>query len=319
MPQPAGPAEIDSVGAVGGGRPRRHPHRSLRARSYPTRFAGGALALHLVFIVAPSLAGLYYSLTDWSRYSSGTHFVGLQNYRSILGADQALFTALKNTVVFTGVTTVAKTVLGLLLALLLSRGIRRLATLHRSLIYLPAVLPMIAVGIVFRSILNPQTGVLNEALRFLGLGFLTQRWLTDTHLALYSIMAVDVWKGVGFIMLILLAGIESIPQEYYEAARIDGAGSIAMFRHITLPLLKPVLTVTTMLNLLYGLKAFDSVWVLTNGGPGYATETVNTIVFKEFARGRYAVSTALSTMLFIIMTIAGLFLIRAMQKQVDDA
>jgi raffinose/stachyose/melibiose transport system permease protein len=143
--------------------------------------------------------------------------------------------------------------------------------------------------------------------------------LTDTRFALYSIVAVDTWKGVGFIMLLLLAGLESIPGEYYEAARIDGANSLELFRYITLPLMKPVLTVTTVLNLLYGLKVFDSVWVLTNGGPGYATETVNTIVFKEFARGHYAQSAALSTVLFVVMTTAGVFLIRAMHRQIDDA
>jgi raffinose/stachyose/melibiose transport system permease protein len=146
---------------------------------------------------------------------------------------------------------------------------------------------------------------------------LAAKWLTNPDLALYSIIGVDTWKGVGFIMLLLLAGLESIPREYYEAARIDGASAFDEFRLITLPLLRPVLTVTTVLNLLYGLKVFDSVWVLTNGGPGYATETVYTIVFKEFARGNYAVSTALSTVLFVVMTTSGLFLIRLMHKQID--
>jgi raffinose/stachyose/melibiose transport system permease protein len=220
--------------------------------------------------------------------------------------------------VFTLVTIVAKTVIGLFLALLVSKGIRRLSTAYRALIYLPAILPMIAVGIVFKSILHPKTGALNSFLRLVGLDSLALRWLTDPTIALYSIIAVDTWKGVGFIMVLLLAGIESIPHEYYEAARIDGASGFDEFRYITLPLLKPVLTVTTVLNLLYGLKVFDSVFVLTNGGPGYATETVNTIVFKEFARGHYAVSTALSTVLFVIMTTAGLFLIRAMHRQIDD-
>jgi raffinose/stachyose/melibiose transport system permease protein len=290
-----------------------------KGRTYPTYFSVGAIVLHLVFIVIPSIMGLYYSLTNWSRYSSDTEFVGLDNYRSIFGSDRALWQAVKNTVIFTGVTIVTKTVIGLLLAILVSRGIRRLSTAHRALIYLPAVLPMIAVGIVFKSILNPSTGALNSFLRFVGLDFLAQHWLTDPAIALYSIIAVDTWKGVGFIMLILLAGLESIPREYYEAAQIDGASAFDELRLITLPLLKPVLTVTTVLNLLYGLKVFDTVWVLTNGGPGYATETVNTVVFKEFARGHYAVSAALSTVLFFIMTAAGLLLIRAMQKQVDDA
>jgi len=275
--------------------------------------------LHLVFIVIPSIMGLYYALTNWSRFSSDTEFVGLDNYRSVFRSGGAMLQAVKNTLLFTGVTIITKTVIGLMLALLVSRGIRRFSTLHRVVIYLPAVLPMIVVGIVFKSILHPSTGILNKFLDAVGLDFLTERWLTDTRLALYSIAAVDTWKGVGFIMLLFLAGLESIPREYYEAARIDGANALDELRHITLPLLKPVLTVTTVLNLLYGLKVFDSVWVLTNGGPGYATETVNTVVFKEFARGHYAVSTALSAVLFVVMTTAGLFLIRAMHRQIDDA
>jgi raffinose/stachyose/melibiose transport system permease protein len=279
----------------------------------------GALALYLVFIMIPSFMGFYYSFTDWNRFSPDVDFVGLENFRTIFISNPTLLRAITNTVVFTAVTIVTKTVIGLLLALLLSRGVRRLAGVHRTLVYLPAVLPMIVVGIVFKSILNPSTGALNEFLRPIGLDVLALQWLTDPDLALYSIAAVDTWKGVGFIMLLLLAGLQAIPREYYEAATIDGASAFNELRYITLPLLVPVITVTTVLNLLYGLKVFDSVWVLTNGGPGYATETVYTIVFKEFARGNYAVSTALSTILFVIMTAAGIFLIRMMQKQADYA
>jgi raffinose/stachyose/melibiose transport system permease protein len=275
------------------------------------------VTLHLFFIVVPSIMGLYYSLTNWSRFSSDLDFVGLENFRTIFVSNPTLLQAITNTLIFTFVTIITKTVAGLMLALLISRGIRRLSTLHRTLIYIPAVLPMIVVGIVFKSILNPSTGSLNGFLRAIGLDFLAAKWLTNPDLALYSIIGVDTWKGVGFIMLLLLAGLESIPREYYEAARIDGASAFDEFRLITLPLLRPVLTVTTVLNLLYGLKVFDSVWVLTNGGPGYATETVYTIVFKEFARGNYAVSTALSTVLFVVMTTSGLFLIRLMHKQID--
>jgi raffinose/stachyose/melibiose transport system permease protein len=299
----------------------RVPYRSRsnpRARIYPSYFALGAVLLHLVFIVIPSVMGFYYSFTNWSRFSSEVEFVGFRNFETIFVSNPTLAQAITNTVVFTVVTIVTKTVLGLLLAILVSRGVRRLSTVHRMVIYLPAVLPMIVVGIVFKSILNPATGLLNEFLRLVGLDFLARQWLTDPDLALYSIIAVDTWKGVGFIMLLLLAGLETIPQEYHEAAKIDGAGPFAEFRLITLPLLKPVLVVTTVLNLLYGLKVFDSVWVLTNGGPGYATETVYTIVFKEFARGHYAVSTALSTVLFIIMTLSGLLLIHLMHKQSYD-
>ena len=277
------------------------------------------MLLYAVFIVVPSFMGFYYSFTNWNRFSPDLEFVGMENFRTIFVSNPTLLRGITNTVIFTAVTIVTKTVIGLALALLLSRGVRRLATFHRVFVYLPAVLPMIVVGIVFKSILNPSTGALNEFLRPIGLDALALQWLTDPDIALYSVAAVDTWKGVGFIMILLLAGLQAIPRDYYEAARIDGAGAISEFRYITLPLLIPVLTVTTVLNLLYGLKVFDSVWVLTNGGPGYATETVYTIVFKEFARGNYAVSTALSSILFVIMVAAGIFLIRMMDKQADYA
>jgi raffinose/stachyose/melibiose transport system permease protein len=173
---------------------------------------------------------------------------------------------------------------------------------------------MIVVGIIFKSILHPSTGVLNEFLRAVGLDFMAQKWLTNPDLALYSVALVDTWKGVGFIMVILIAGIMVIPVEYYEAAQIDGANRWDELWNVTLPLLRPTLTVTTVLNLLYGLKVFDIVWVLTNGGPGYATETVYTVVFKEFSKGRYGVSTALSTLLFVIMSTCGYWLIKMMHS-----
>lgn len=288
---------------------------NMKSKIYPFYFSLGAIVLYSLFIVIPSFMGFYYSFTDWNRYSSEISFVGLDNFKTIFVSNVSYLKSIQNTLIFTAVTILSKTVIGLLLALLLSRGIRRLLNVHRALAYLPAVLPMIVVSIVFKSILHPSTGIINEFLRAIGLDFLAQQWLTNPKVALYSIIAVDTWKGVGFIMVLLIAGLEAIPREYYEAARIDGANAIEELRLVTLPLLMPVLTVTTVLNLLYGLKIFEIVLLLTNGGPGYATETVYTIVFKEFARGRYAESTALSTTLFIIMTGAGFFLIRLMHRQ----
>ena len=289
----------------------------MKSKIYPFYFSLGAIVLYSLFIIIPSFMGFYYSFTDWNRYSSEVSFIGLENFRTIFFSNVTYLRSIQNTLIFTGVTIITKTVLGLLLALLLSRGIRRLSNIHCALAYLPAVLPMIVVSIVFKSILHPSTGILNEFLRAIGLDILAQQWLTNPKVALYSIIAVDTWKGVGFIMVLLIAGLEAIPRDYYEAAQIDGANALDEMRLIILPLLLPVLTVTTVLNLIHGLKIFEIVLLLTNGGPGYATETVYTIVFKEFARGRYAVSTALSTTLFLIMAIVGFFLIRLMHKQED--
>ena len=286
----------------------------MKNRIYPLYFSFGAIVLYSLFMVIPGLMGFYLSFTDWSRYSDEINFVGFDNFVLIF-SKQNYWHGISNTIIFTIVTIVMKTAIALILALLLSKGLKRFTNFYRAIIYLPAVIPMIVVGIVFKSILHPTTGVLNEFIRGIGLDFLAQRWLTNPDIALYSVISVDTWKGVGFIMVILIAGLQVIPPEYYEAAQIDGANQLDELWHITLPLLMPTLTVTTVLNLLYGLKVFDVVWVLTNGGPGYATETVYTVVFKEFSKGRYGVSTALSTLLFVIMSLCGYWLIKAMHSK----
>lgn len=285
---------------------------------YPFYFSAGAIILYSLFMVIPGLLGFYLSFTDWSRYSSEINFIGFENF-ALIFSKQNYWHSISNTLIFTVVTIALKTVIALMLALLLSKGLKRFANFHRIVIYLPAILPMIVVGIVFRSILHPATGVLNEFLKGVGLDFLTQQWLTNPDIALYSVIGVDTWKGIGYIMVIMIAGLQVIPAEYYEAARIDGANGWDELWKITLPLLMPTLTVTTVLNLLYGLKVFDAVYVLTNGGPGYATETVYTMVFKEFSKGRYGVSTALSTLLFVIMSIGGYWLINAMHPKELEA
>lgn len=286
----------------------------MKNKIYPFYFSAGALILYSLFLVLPGLLGFYLSFTDWNRYSSEISFIGFQNFELIF-SKQNYWDSISNTIIFTVVTIVLKTLFALILALLLTKGLKRFFNFHRAIIYLPSIIPMIVVGIIFKSILHPSTGVLNEFLRAVGLDFMAQKWLTNPDLALYSVALVDTWKGVGFIMVILIAGILVIPVEYYEAAQIDGANRWDELWNVTLPLLMPTLTVTTVLNLLYGLKVFDIVWVLTNGGPGYATETVYTVVFKEFSKGRYGVSTALSTLLFVIMSTCGYWLIKMMHAK----
>jgi raffinose/stachyose/melibiose transport system permease protein len=288
-------------------------------KTYPFYFTFGALALYFVFVVLPGFMGIVYSFTDWNSFSTEVNFVGLDNFRTILSAGQNYLDYIGNTLFFTVCTMALKTVIGLFLAILLHYGVRRLAHLYRVIMYLPVVLPTIVVGLVFRSILNPRTGILNGFLRSIGLDVLAQPWLVNPDIAMLSVIGVDTWKGVGYIMVILLAGLQTIPQEYYEAAEIDGASPFARFRHITLPLLVPSLTVVTVLNLLYGLRVFDIVYVLTGGGPGYATDVVFTAVFDEFSKGRYGLGTALSSVLFIVMTVASFFIVRRLTRDPIEA
>jgi len=258
--------------------------------------------------------GIYLSFTDWNSYAEEINFIGLDNYKTIFSSDENYIHGINNTVIFTISTIVLKTVIGLLLAILVNSGIK-LKSFHRVIIFMPAIIPMLVVGIIFKSILHPEYGLINEALRAIGLSQLTQHWLTDADWAFKSIIAVDVWKGAGYIMVILLAGLQAISHSYYEAADIDGASAWQKFRFITIPLLMPTLTVTTVLNLLYGLKVFETVFVLTNGGPGYETEVVYTQVFSQFTLGSYGVGTALITVLFVTMTVMGYFSIKLMSRE----
>jgi raffinose/stachyose/melibiose transport system permease protein len=284
----------------------------MRSKAYPTYFAAGAVLLFAVFYLVPSILGILYSFTDWNSFTTKLNFVGLDNFVAIFSGTKSYLRFIVNTLLFTGATVILKTVIALGLAILLTSGVRRFSYGYRAVMYLPAVLPILVVALIFKSVLNPKTGLLNGALTFFGLDFLTQKWLTEPDIALWSVVGVDVWRGVGYIMVILIAGLLAIPRDYYEASSIDGATWWQSFRHITLPLLRPVLAVTTVLNLLYGLKVFDIVFVLTNGGPGRATDTVYTAVFQDFSKGKYGVATALSTVLFLVMLVVGWFTIKAL-------
>ena len=285
----------------------------MKNRTYPFYFAAGALGLYLLLFVIPGVMGLLYSFTDWSSYSEKISYIGLDNFKIIFSPEEHYFSALVNTVWFTAATTVLKTGLGIVFALMLNEGIF-FKNLHRGLVFMPSILSIIIVGLIFKSILNPESGLLNMFLNSVGLGGLAQQWLVDLRFAFGSIIAVDTWKGLGYIMTVILAGLQSISPSYYEAADIDGAHYFGKLRYITLPLLMPSITVAVVLNLLYGLKVFDAVYVLTNGGPGYATEVLYTTVFKDFGLGRYGVGTAMSTVMFVIMVFVGYFVVRLLQR-----
>ena len=283
-------------------------------KTYPIWFAISALVIYTALFVVPSLIGIGYSFTDWSAYTTDLHFVGLKNFRLIFSADENYTKIITNTLMFTLLTTVLKNVLGLLLAVLLTKSVKML-NFHRGVMFMPSVLSTLIIGLVFSSILNPSTDILNTFLRAIGLDSLAVQWLTSTKYAFGTVIAVDVWRGTGYIMTILIAGIMSISSDYYEAASIDGASGIQKFFKITLPLLMPTLATTTVLNVIYGLKVFDMIYALTNGGPGDATtEVLYTEVFKKFGTGQYAVGTALSSVMFLFMLVIGFFMIRVMTK-----
>lgn len=288
---------------------------NLKSRIYPGYFLLGALVLYLALYVVPGIMGLYFSFTDWNAYSSKVSFVGFANLAKIFSLHENYLFYIKNTLEFAFVTTVVKTVIALACALLLQRGLFGM-NVHRSILFSPAILSFLITGLVFRSILHPTKGLLNHALNGVGLHGLASSWLVDPRLAFFSIMGVDTWKGVGYLMVIFLAGLQAIPQYYFDAAEIDGAHYFQRLRHVTLPLLMPSTVVVIVLNVLYGFRVFDIIYVLTNGGPGHLTEVVNTVVFEQFSQGDYALANTLSTLLFLVMAAIGYFLIRLMNRRI---
>ena len=292
---------------------KAEPKKYNLNRMYPFHFVFGALALYLLLYVAPSLTGIYYSFTDWTRFSEEINFVGFDNYIRLISADYHYVDYITNTLKFTVITTVMKTALGIALALMLNKGLK-FKNFHRAVIFFPAILSLLITGLIFKSILDPVTGLLNRTLDLVGLDFLMNKWLVDMDTVFGAVMGVDIWRGTGYIMTIFLAGLQAIPESYYEAAQVDGANFHQKFRYITLPLLMPSITVTLVLNIVYGLRIFDVIYVLTNGGPGYATEVMYTAIFKEFGKGTYAVGNALSTIMVLVMVIIGFFIVKKMSQ-----
>lgn len=285
---------------------------------YPLYFSFFALFVYFVFSFFPSLLGIFFAFTDWNSFSDEVNFVGLDNFKNILKASTQYMLYIRNTFQFTIITTILKTAIGFCLALLFTRK-SHFSNTFRMIVFSPQVLSFLIVGLVFKSLLHPSTGFINNSLETVGLGFLGQRWLTDLRWVFVSVMAVDVWKGVGYVMVVLIAGLQAIPHSYHEAARIDGASYLQRIFKITIPMLAPTLMVVTVLNVTYGFRVFDIIYVLTNGGPGYATGVINTAVFKEFSIGDYGMGTALSTVLLLFITLISFFIINSMKSKTVEA
>ena len=285
-----------------------------KSKVYPWYFAIGSVIVYTVLSVFPGLMGIAYSFTDWSAYSPDLNYVGFKNFAEVFsGNSDYNIRYITNTLLFTVVTVVLKTGLGLLFAVALSRNIK-FKNFHRGILYLPSVFPILVTGLVFTSILNPKNGFLNTFLRAVGLDFMAQKWLVDPKIAFFSVMGVDTWRGTGYIMTLLIAGILAIPDVYFEAAAIDGANGWQRFRYITLPMLRQTLAVVIVLSVIYGLKVFDMIYALTNGGPGHRTEVLYTAVYKMLSKGLYAEGTTISSVLFIFMVIIGFFMVKILTK-----
>lgn len=288
---------------------------SNRDHLYPTKFVYPAVILYTLLFVVPALYGVAMSFTDWNqvRDLSTLQFVGLENFKTVFSPEKNYFAFIKNTFSFTFITGIFKSVMALGAALVLQKGIA-CKNLHRMALFFPSIISTVVTGIVFKSMLAPNKGFINVLLIAFGLPGNTD-WLGNPNTAFGSVMFVDIWRGIGYIMVIYLAGLQSIDTTYYEASSIDGANYWKNLIYITLPLLKQTILINLMLNIIYGLRVFDIIYVLTMGGPGEITNVLYTSVFKEFGRGNYALGSALSTVMLFFLIIFGLIYVRIVQKE----
>ncbi|HBE76724.1 MAG TPA: ABC transporter [Firmicutes bacterium] len=271
------------------------PTRSIYSYSF---LIPGAI-LFMIFFLIPTLISFYFSLTDWNLIRA--NFVGLDNFKYLL-TNPDLNIGFKNTFIFTVLTTILKVVFGLLLALLVNRGLK-FQNFLRTVFFFPVILSTVAVGLMFSSLYYPTHGLINSILTWVGLGSIAPDWLGDIHLVIYSVSWVDIWKGAGFCMVIILAGLQSVSKDYYEAAAVDGGNSFDVFKHITIPMVRPALFSAFIICLIGGLRAFDIIWVTTKGGPGSASEVIGSIVYRQFADGYFGIATAAGLLLFILVSV----------------
>jgi multiple sugar transport system permease protein len=262
------------------------------------------LVVYAAFLIYPMLLGVRMSLFNWSLTGTGTdQFLGLGNYREMLG-DEAVWLSLWNTVLFTLMSTPPLVGIALLMALLTNRAMR-FRWIYRLAYFAPYVLPVSVVTLIWTWLYQPGFGLINGTLT--ALGFSEIEWLTDSQWAMLAVVIATVWWTVGFNYLLYLAGLQDIPEELYEAADLDGAGWFARLRDITLPLLRRTTGLVLVLQILASLKIFDQIYLMTEGGPNFATRPIIQYIYESgFTNYRIGYASAVSYMFFAVIVLVSI-------------
>lgn len=266
-------------------------------------FAAPALIFLSVFIYYPLLYSLYISFTNWNMTKPNKTFIGFENYDKLIH-NELFYKVLGVTFTYTIIDVVLTLVIGLLFALLFN-STKKIYNFMRMIVFMPYYISMVIAAMIFVWIFNSQFGLANRIIEVFG--FDPVNWLTNPSTALWSLITVSLWKGVGFAMLIFIAGLRGIPVEYYEASGMDGASKFKQFIHITLPLLSPITLFLVITNFISSMQVFQSVNVMTNGGPLNATKAmvywIYEMAFTEFKTGRASALVIIFFLIIILLTI----------------
>ena len=284
-------------------------------------FLAPALVIIGVFFLLPIAAALVLSLTDFDIYSiasiGNARFLGFANYARLLRTSD-FWTALLNTLYFALVGGPLSIAASLSAALLLNNNLVRFRSFFRTVYFAPFVTTLVAVAIVWKYMYHPQFGVLNYVLGKIGVGPID--WLGNPHWAMPAIILVAVWKNFGYNMLIFIAGLQSIPQELYEAAHLDGAGPWQRFRHVTLPMLAPTLVFVSVITMIGYFQLFAEPYVMTHGGPLRSTTSIVLLMYEEgFRWWRMGYAASLAFVLFAVVLVATLVQLRVQREPATEA
>ncbi len=263
------------------------------------------LTLYFLFFLYPNASALIWSFFKWDGMAPEMEFVGLKNYIDLFTKNTIFYTALKNTFAYTIILMIGSNLMGLIVALLIHKP-SKINNVFRTVFYLPGVLATVAIGSMWTlGVYNPNFGVLNTFLRSIGLDALTTAWLADPRTALFCVALVHVWQNMGFSMILYIAGLQEIPEELYEAASIEGADSLQTVWHITLPLLRRVASIVMVLVLIFGMRSFDLIFIMTEGGSAFGTtEVLTTLLFRQgFTFRKVGFSNAIAVILLIVVVL----------------
>ena len=260
-------------------------------------FMAPTFLIYILFFIVPTVLSIYYSLSIWSI--KGAKFCGLKNYMMFF-SEYSLSIGVKNTFIYAFLTSGIKVLLSFLIAIFLTGKIKS-KNILRAVVFFPNLVSMVAVGIMFKAIMNPTKGYLNAFLNLLGMGSIN--WLGDRNLALFSVALVDIWKGISISTVIFVAGLTSIDKTYYEAASIDGANRLETLKYISIPLSESSRNTIIILSLIGGFRSFELIWTMTGGGPGFASDVMSSIIYKQYIQGIYGLSSAGNVILMILISV----------------
>lgn len=286
-------------------------NKRLDKQRYSLWMTAPGLAVFVIIFVLPTLASFYYGFTRWNlREATWTGLDNFQQFFTLYNTKDSLW----NTFRFTFWETILKVVLGLVIAVALTSGIKTQNYL-KSMLFIPTLFGSVVVASAWSSIMEPN-GILNQ---FLGLFDVEPiKWLTSHEWAMFSVIVVNFWKGIGTTLIIYIGGLSAIPKTYYEAAAIDGVSSVQRFFRITLPLMVPSINTVLTLSLIGGLRTYDLIYSLTGGGPGFETEVLGSTVYKLFATGSYGIATAGYMIIFVLACVVVLPINHWVSKKTEE-